>query len=54
MDPQDTLENDRAERTILQYHNTQIQDIGQSPNQLLLHWFCDFPPSRPTGYTMNR
>ena len=46
-----SLDNDRADRAVLQYRNTPIQNIGLSPAQLLLHCrLRDFVPSHPTLY----
>ena len=37
MNPQDSLDNDKVARAILQYCNTSIQGIGLSPAQLFHH-----------------
>ena len=49
--PQGSLDNDNVTRAILQYWNTPIQSIGQSPVQRLLHhWLHDSIPSQPILY----
>ena len=40
-----SLDNDKANQAILQYHNTPIQGIGLSPAQLLHHQHCDWIPT---------
>ena len=53
-DPQSSLDNNEAARTILLYHNTPIQSIGQSPTKLLLHrQLCKFLPSRHIFYQLH-
>ena len=37
MDPEGSLDNDKASRTISHYHNTLIQGIGLYSEQFLLH-----------------
>ena len=51
MNPDGSLNNDRAARAVLQYRNTPIQGVGLSPAQLLLHrQLRDCVPAHPTLY----
>ena len=44
--PQGSLDNDKANQAILQYHNSPIQGIGLSPAQLLHHQHWDWIPTQ--------
>lgn len=51
MNPDGSLNNDRAARSVLQYRNTPIQGFGLSPTQLRLHrQLRDCVPAHPTLY----
>ena len=54
VNPNGTIHNDRVACSVLQYHNTPLQDGFMSPAQLLFgRPLCDFLPMNPKAYCLH-